>query len=388
MRASARSLLSKLESLSHPSILAVGIFGSVARSFQAGVGLRGCADLDLLVVCSDVAQILPTLEPLPAQLGMPVEVMAIKEADLAQGMLVGDVQIISLLSETIWVRAPERVRNYQHRVLRSQATSDERQLQKLLSFSLETCTKPASARQAKAAMIAAAQALALSVGVQPRGTSILFREVLPRLLSDGLAPPGANRVLARLNAWAPAKARIPPVELRAWVNEAAIFTLRNASRAFFGSQSEAPAPEVVLLDLGGTLLREELDGSIVLVDQGLEIVQTWSRRFRLAAVSNAPSSIQSEIEKSGLSQLFEDMLVSEAIGAFKPESAVYAAALLRMGATPPATVMVGDSLDTDVFGPWRAGIRAIWIQPAFTGTQRMESWGAIVPTLASAARLL
>ncbi|MBL8529144.1 MAG: HAD family hydrolase [Burkholderiales bacterium] len=359
----------------------------MARSLQAGVGLRACADLDLLVVCSGVARGLSVLEPLPAQLRMPVEVMVIEETDLAQGIVAGDVQIISLLSETLWVRAPARIRAYQRRVLRSQAKSGDREFQKLLSFALETCTQPSSARQAKAAMIASAQALALSTGVQPRGTSILFGEILPRLLADGLAPCGASRALARLNAWAPARARIPPAEVRAWVNEAAIFTLRNASRAYFSSPSEAPGLQAILLDLGGTLLRED-DGCIAPFALALEILQAWSGRFRLAAVSNAPCSLQAKMDQLGLSRFFEAMLLSQELGAFKPESAVYAAALSRLGVAAPTALMIGDTLETDVFGPWRSGIRAIWIQPTFAGTQRMESWGAIAPDLAAAARLL
>jgi predicted HAD superfamily phosphohydrolase YqeG len=388
MRASEQSLLCKLKSLTHPSIHAVGIFGSVARSLLAGRSTRGCGDLDLLIVCSNVAQSLPLLEHLPQQVRMPVEVMAIEEEDLAQGIEIGEVQILSLLSETVWVHAPARIRAYQDRVLRSQVRSGDRELQRLLDFALMTCSGPASPRTAKAALIAAVQALTLSAGIQPRGTLPLFGDVLPKLLNEGLAPPGAAQALACLNRWEPDKPRTPPVEVRSWVNEATLFTLRNASRWWFRSGAAMPEVEAILLDLGGTLLREEKNGKTAPVAGAFEILEDWSGEYCLAAVSNAPCSLQAQLDELNLSRFFDIVLLSQDLGAFKPERAVYSAAITRLGVPEATSVMIGDTLETDVFGPWRCGIRAIWIHPAFKGRQTMEDWGAIVPTLADAAQLL
>jgi FMN phosphatase YigB (HAD superfamily) len=65
----------------------------------------------------------------------------------------------------------------------------------------------------------------------------------------------------------------------------------------------------------------------------------------------------------------DDVITSNEVGAAKPDPFFYRAALLRLGRggvplTPHHAVMVGDSWTNDVEGARKAGLRAIWFNPA------------------------
>jgi FMN phosphatase YigB (HAD superfamily) len=64
------------------------------------------------------------------------------------------------------------------------------------------------------------------------------------------------------------------------------------------------------------------------------------------------------------------------LGHKKSESEFWDAVLTRLGAQRDEVVMIGDSLEQDVLGPMRAGIRAIWLnwkQESYSGTASFES---------------
>ena len=83
---------------------------------------------------------------------------------------------------------------------------------------------------------------------------------------------------------------------------------------------------------------------------------------RLALVSNGASDLQREkLRGAGLEGYFDCVVVSGDIGIGKPDPAPFRRALTRLGVPPDAAAMVGDTLDRDVLGARRAGIRALWL---------------------------
>jgi FMN phosphatase YigB (HAD superfamily) len=55
------------------------------------------------------------------------------------------------------------------------------------------------------------------------------------------------------------------------------------------------------------------------------------------------------------------VVVSGEVGIGKPDPAVFAYAIDRLGASPRDTVMVGDSWERDVLGALGAGLSAVWV---------------------------
>jgi putative hydrolase of the HAD superfamily len=111
-----------------------------------------------------------------------------------------------------------------------------------------------------------------------------------------------------------------------------------ARRAMLGALSFEPYPEVA------GVLRE------------LRV-----RGHALVVVSNWDCSLPGWLEGAGLRELLDDVVSSAAVGAAKPDPAIFAAALERADARPEDAVHVGDSLEKDVAGARAAGIRPVLV---------------------------
>jgi putative hydrolase of the HAD superfamily len=81
-----------------------------------------------------------------------------------------------------------------------------------------------------------------------------------------------------------------------------------------------------------------------------------------ALVTNGHSSKQrAKIERFGLAEFFQVIVIESEFGVGKPDERVYRHALAELHATPAETWMVGDNLEWDVAAPMRLGITGIWL---------------------------
>ena len=75
-------------------------------------------------------------------------------------------------------------------------------------------------------------------------------------------------------------------------------------------------------------------------------------------------SYLSRIKSSGIAQYFEDIFISEDIGYNKPDKSFFDKCFETIkNADRAETVIVGDSLSSDILGGINAGIRTIWYNP-------------------------
>jgi len=82
----------------------------------------------------------------------------------------------------------------------------------------------------------------------------------------------------------------------------------------------------------------------------------------LGLLTNGPADIQRlKLAGTGLAGCFDAVVISGEVGMGKPDPAVFAYALDRLGASPQTTVMVGDSWERDVLGALGAGLSAVWV---------------------------
>lgn len=87
-----------------------------------------------------------------------------------------------------------------------------------------------------------------------------------------------------------------------------------------------------------------------------------TRDSRIGLVTNGPSEVQrAKIDLLAVERLVDFVLVSEEVGVWKPDLAIFAEALRRGGASPGETLFTGDSLEHDIAGATAAGIRAVWV---------------------------
>jgi len=86
----------------------------------------------------------------------------------------------------------------------------------------------------------------------------------------------------------------------------------------------------------------------------------------LAALGELPSAIVSNADHEHVASWrfalpVRFVLISEAVGAYKPSALIFRAALERLGLRPDEVLHVGDSDVDDVQGAKAAGLRAAWV---------------------------
>lgn len=113
---------------------------------------------------------------------------------------------------------------------------------------------------------------------------------------------------------------------------------------------------------------KELLGQVaVCVDGAQEICarfHDWG--VRQYAVTNGAASVQrSKIALSGLDRFFEELFISEELGAVKPQKAFFEQCAARIpNYRSDRALMIGDSVTSDMRGGYHAGIDCCWYNPA------------------------
>ena len=102
-----------------------------------------------------------------------------------------------------------------------------------------------------------------------------------------------------------------------------------------------------------------------LMDGALELCQNLYGKCRLYLITNGNTRVQEgRFNPSPLAPLFEDVFISEDMGCAKPEKAYFDAVAARIPHFDPAdTLVVGDSLTSDIQGGINAHLATCWYNP-------------------------
>ena len=109
-----------------------------------------------------------------------------------------------------------------------------------------------------------------------------------------------------------------------------------------------------------------LPDTIVFCDGAREVLHALSGRLPQCAITNGTKSVQDEkLKRSGLIDIFDNVYISEAVGAEKP-SPLFFEAVFRdyPDISPEDMLIIGDSLTSDIRGGNNAGIPVCWYNPA------------------------
>jgi 2-haloacid dehalogenase len=117
--------------------------------------------------------------------------------------------------------------------------------------------------------------------------------------------------------------------------------------------------------LGSQQYLHHLGEQAGLLDGAEDIVKTLATNFRLAVVTNGIKEVQRRrLEKSPFEDCFEEIIISDEIGASKPDAAYFEITFERIGNPPKAeALIIGDSLTSDMQGAANYGIDACWYNP-------------------------
>jgi len=115
----------------------------------------------------------------------------------------------------------------------------------------------------------------------------------------------------------------------------------------------------------GDYLKQLADGTDLL--QGAkDLLQALHGRVGLVLITNGLQDVQRpRLNKAALQGYFDHVVISEEVGASKPDRKIFDAAFALMGHPPKEEVLiVGDSLTSDIKGGSDYGIDTCWFNPS------------------------
>ena len=98
------------------------------------------------------------------------------------------------------------------------------------------------------------------------------------------------------------------------------------------------------------------------VDGAEDLLTRLSGKYRLFLVSNGTARVQQgRLESAGIAPFFEEIFISQEIGADKPDPRYFEACFERIhGFDSSRCIIIGDSLTSDILGGKNAGITTCW----------------------------
>jgi len=95
-----------------------------------------------------------------------------------------------------------------------------------------------------------------------------------------------------------------------------------------------------------------------------ETLQYLQNKYSLHLISNGfKESSELKVGNTNIGGYFQNVIISEIVGVNKPDPAIFEHALALAGATKNESLMIGDSLEADVYGALNFGMDAIYFNP-------------------------
>ncbi len=181
-------------------------------------------------------------------------------------------------------------------------------------------------------------------------------------------------------------AGVEPRELSAWLE----FTQQSLLRMLadsFGLRFRVPLIELEWLFWSAALRIRQTEG----VREALEGLVR--RGIPTCVVSNSSflaCTIERELRRQGLLDLFSFVVSSADYGVRKPDPLIFEVALRRLGVSPAEAWFAGDNVEFDIEGAWSAGLLPIAYNPNkavpdhVKDHRRIGHWGELLPIVDSA----
>ncbi|MFB0558848.1 MAG: HAD family hydrolase [Candidatus Bathyarchaeia archaeon] len=98
-------------------------------------------------------------------------------------------------------------------------------------------------------------------------------------------------------------------------------------------------------------------------EDAMPLLSSLKRRYKLGLVTNFPDgpTAREVFNWFEFDEVFDCIVISGEVGYRKPNPIIFERALSYLRGSPESTVMVGDTLDADVLGPKKIGMKAILI---------------------------
>ncbi len=101
-----------------------------------------------------------------------------------------------------------------------------------------------------------------------------------------------------------------------------------------------------------------------LVSGAKELLEHLKGRYWLHIITNGFEEVQRlKLKNTGINYYFQEVITSERAGRRKPDPAIFQFAMIKTGAVPENSLMIGDDLEIDIKGARSNGWKTIWYNP-------------------------
>ncbi len=101
-----------------------------------------------------------------------------------------------------------------------------------------------------------------------------------------------------------------------------------------------------------------------LFESAEKVLTYLQKKYHLHIISNGfKEAVLTKMRVSNLNPYFKNVVISEDVGVNKPDKAIFEHALNLAQAYKQESIMIGDSLEADIYGAQNFGMRAIFFNP-------------------------
>ena len=193
--------------------------------------------------------------------------------------------------------------------------------------------------------------------IDAMGTLVTLADPVPALRAELSRRLGIELEAAPVRAALGAEVAYYRTHMQDGVDEPSLAALRERCAAVLAAALGPPAA-----DAAPAVMTEVLLASLRFVafaDAAPALRRVRAAGTRIVVVSNWDVSLLEVLEQTGLAPLLDAVVTSAAVGARKPDPAIFAAALALAGGPAVRAVHVGDSPTEDVAGARACGIRPV-----------------------------
>ncbi|RZJ90494.1 MAG: noncanonical pyrimidine nucleotidase, YjjG family [Chryseobacterium sp.] len=103
-----------------------------------------------------------------------------------------------------------------------------------------------------------------------------------------------------------------------------------------------------------------------LFEGAIQVLEYLSKKYTLHIISNGfKETTLTKMDLCALNPYFENVIISEDVGVNKPDQRIFRYALDKSGASIEESIMIGDSLEADIYGAQNFGMEAIFFNPLY-----------------------
>jgi putative hydrolase of the HAD superfamily len=111
----------------------------------------------------------------------------------------------------------------------------------------------------------------------------------------------------------------------------------------------------------------------ILFPETIETLKKLKNEFKLGLITNGAPDLQwKKINGGNLKHYFDYIAISGELGFAKPDKKLFDIVIKELGSIPECTIMIGDSLSTDIKGGKDSGLRTIWINRTGNKTDEIK----------------